>query len=186
MNTRMASRLSSCRAPHRTRVPGDWLLDPIVLLCAFVLGLNDHYLKAQWHNALTGKLSDFAGLVVFPCLLLAMYEWTRWTVARTRTAAPSSRVWSAGVVHATIASVLAGLAFSAVKVTQFGHQVYLSVLGRLYPSIEGVPFALGDPQNVRDPSDLMALLVLVYPIGLARRRNEKSARSRRFEDPQRN
>jgi hypothetical protein len=35
------------------------------LTCLALLLLNDFYLKGQFHNALTGKLSDFCGLFVF-------------------------------------------------------------------------------------------------------------------------
>ena len=35
------------------------------LICLALLLLNDFYLKAAFHNALTGKLSDFCGLFVF-------------------------------------------------------------------------------------------------------------------------
>ncbi|MBC8986829.1 hypothetical protein H9X96_13710 [Pedobacter sp. N36a] len=35
-------------------------------LCLFLLLLNDFYLKAAFHNTLTGKLSDFCGLFIFP------------------------------------------------------------------------------------------------------------------------
>jgi hypothetical protein len=36
-----------------------------------LLLLNDHYLKAEYHNWLTGKLSDFAGLFIFPLFISA-------------------------------------------------------------------------------------------------------------------
>jgi hypothetical protein len=32
----------------------------------FLLLINDLYLKFEYHNYLTGKLSDFAGLFAFP------------------------------------------------------------------------------------------------------------------------
>ncbi|HMG92583.1 MAG TPA: hypothetical protein VK589_21145 [Chryseolinea sp.] len=35
------------------------------LICLALLLLNDFYLKAQFHNGLTGKLSDFCGLFLF-------------------------------------------------------------------------------------------------------------------------
>ena len=42
------------------------LTSPGFLTALFVLLLNDFFLKSYLHNALTGKLSDFAGLFVFP------------------------------------------------------------------------------------------------------------------------
>lgn len=42
------------------------LTSPGFLAALFLLLLNDFFLKSYFHNALTGKLSDFAGLFVFP------------------------------------------------------------------------------------------------------------------------
>jgi hypothetical protein len=39
---------------------------PVFLLGLLVLILNDHVLKQQYHNVITGKLSDFSGLFIFP------------------------------------------------------------------------------------------------------------------------
>jgi hypothetical protein len=50
-------------------VPGDGLLHPIVLLAIGILLINDHVLKSAWPGAVTGKLSDIAGLVFFPLLV---------------------------------------------------------------------------------------------------------------------
>lgn len=47
------------------------LRSPLFLLCLGILLLNDWYLKYQFHNWLTGKLSDVAGLVV---LFLFIYS----------------------------------------------------------------------------------------------------------------
>jgi len=49
------------------------LVSPGFLGCLFVLLLNDFVLKQQIHNGLTGKLSDFAGLFVFPLFLTALF-----------------------------------------------------------------------------------------------------------------
>ena len=48
------------------------LLHPLFLFCLFLLLLNDWYLKPIFHNEITGKLSDFAGLFVLPYLASAM------------------------------------------------------------------------------------------------------------------
>lgn len=47
------------------------LLSPLFLFSLFVLGLNDWVLKATFHNFLTGKLSDFAGLFALAIFILA-------------------------------------------------------------------------------------------------------------------
>lgn len=49
------------------------LFHPVFLICLALLLINDHYLKFQWHNAFTGKLSDVAGLVVLTIFLWAIF-----------------------------------------------------------------------------------------------------------------
>jgi len=45
---------------------------PLFIICVIVLILNDWYLKPVFHNTLTGKLSDFAGLFALPYLLSSL------------------------------------------------------------------------------------------------------------------
>jgi hypothetical protein len=49
------------------------LFSPFFLIGLFLLLLNDFYLKAEFHNFLTGKISDFAGLFVFPIFFSAFF-----------------------------------------------------------------------------------------------------------------
>ena len=44
------------------------------LTCLFIAGwlVNDHFLKAMYGTAITGKLSDVFGLAVFPLLVAAI------------------------------------------------------------------------------------------------------------------
>ena len=49
------------------------LFAPLFLIGLFFLLLNDFYLKAQFHNFFTGKLSDFAGLFVFALFWRAFF-----------------------------------------------------------------------------------------------------------------
>ena len=47
------------------------LFHPLFLLSLFILLCNDFYWKHHYHNWLTGKLSDVAGLIVLPVFLMA-------------------------------------------------------------------------------------------------------------------
>lgn len=49
------------------------LLSPIFIFCLVLLILNDFLLKATFHNVLTGKLSDFCGLFIFPVFWSALF-----------------------------------------------------------------------------------------------------------------
>ncbi|WP_198169090.1 hypothetical protein [Herbidospora daliensis] len=46
-----------------------WIGQPLTVLALVVLVVNDHVLKHAWPGFVTGKLSDVAGLVLFPALL---------------------------------------------------------------------------------------------------------------------
>ena len=49
------------------------LLSPLFIFCLVLLVLNDFILKATFHNVLTGKLSDFCGLFIFPIFWSAVF-----------------------------------------------------------------------------------------------------------------
>ena len=51
----------------------NYLLHPVFLTGLFLLLLNDHYLKAAYGNWWTGKLSDFAGVLILPLFLRALF-----------------------------------------------------------------------------------------------------------------
>lgn len=50
------------------------LLHPVFLICLLLLLVNDFAWKYQYPNWFTGKLSDFAGLVIFPVLFSAFFN----------------------------------------------------------------------------------------------------------------
>lgn len=51
----------------------DILLTPLFLLGLAILLLNDFILKYEYSNVLTGKLSDIAGLFIFPIFFSAIF-----------------------------------------------------------------------------------------------------------------
>lgn len=57
------------------------LLHPAFLASLFLLLLNDISLKYQFHNALTGKLSDFCGLFAFALFWMALFPSYKKTIA---------------------------------------------------------------------------------------------------------
>lgn len=71
----MGSRRRSLRDPT---VLSGVLLHPGALASLVLLLLNDHHLKAAFPGTITGKVSDLAGLVFFPLLLVTALELARW------------------------------------------------------------------------------------------------------------
>ncbi len=55
------------------KYPTNLLLSPLFLIGLLLLLANDLYLKYEFHNWVTGKLSDFVGLFVFPFFLSILF-----------------------------------------------------------------------------------------------------------------
>ncbi|MCB1041181.1 MAG: hypothetical protein KDA94_16850 [Acidimicrobiales bacterium] len=84
--------------------PGDFLLHPVCLAAIVVLVVNDWAIKARWPGAVAGKLSDVAGMVFFPLLLVALAELALLMIGRKRMASPTWFVISAAAVGAVFAA----------------------------------------------------------------------------------
>jgi hypothetical protein len=108
---------------------------PLILASIGLLIVNDHILKRLFPSALTGKLSDFAGLFFFPFLLGVLLQVVFRLTAR----------WAllAGIFSSA-------LVFSALKLLP---QVN-STAHHLLENLLGLPV-----QIILDPTDLIALLV---------------------------
>jgi hypothetical protein len=63
------------------------MLHPVVVTAIFVLLANDHVLKQRFPGAVTGILSDIAGLAFFPLALVAAVELLSRRVTGARTIA---------------------------------------------------------------------------------------------------
>lgn len=115
------------------------LTHPTSLACIALLILNDHWLKQLVPSALTGKLSDFAGLYFFPYLLsvpLSLISLKREKNSRAIGAIPF---------------LATGLVFALIKTSTWANIAVEEVIQR----VTGLPSAI-----LIDPSDLFALLVL--------------------------
>jgi hypothetical protein len=144
------------------------MLHPVILTAVAILLINDHLLKAALPGPVTGKLSDIAGLVFFPALMVAF-----WEVARRQSfAAPTPRaigmaVVVTGVVFASVKSnaACAQLVASAVALLQWPFAVVMT-------SAQGTPPpAIGSPiRLVVDATDLVVIPVLAIPLALGLRR----------------
>ena len=115
-------------APHRA------LLHPLWLASLVVLALNDHVFKSAGvlPDVITGKLSDFAGLLVAPALLAAL------TRVQTR------RGW-------WLAHLAVGAVFSAIQLSPEVAAIWSRGMAAI-----GVPWVI-----VCDPTDLIALPILL-------------------------
>ncbi len=137
------------------------ILHPVALTALVALVVNDHVLKARYPGWVTGKLSDFAGLILLPTLIVVTVE------LATRTPLSRSAVWA-------ISSAVA-LGFVLAEITDLGAQVYEHGMGLMQLPfrylISGADAAV-PVRHVADLADLIALpaAYVVCLIGWDRRR----------------
>ena len=107
---------------HRARAPGDLLIRPLAVMALTVLIVNDHVLKPRWPGLLTGKLSDIAGLVFLPLLIVSLYELGR---------AALRKQWLPGGRGLVAIAAAVAIGFAATKLSPAVAATYGDVLGWL-------------------------------------------------------
>jgi hypothetical protein len=115
----------------------------------------------------TGKVSDFAGLLFFPLFLQAAVEVVSSLLRRWR--APDERVL-------LVAVALTGVVFASIKTFPIANEVAASGLGLAQFLVGRLTTPAAVPHAVSialDPRDLIALpmLALAYAVGLRRCRS---------------
>ena len=156
-------------APPIDRLPADGLLHPVSLIALGLLLVNDHVLKAVWPGALTGKLSDVAGLVLFPILVLSAGELALVALGRWRR--PTRRALTMAVVGSTMAFALVKTVPDAAIAAGWLlgiAQWLLSLPIRAGTGTLGAPIV--PTVIVVDPTDLLALPFVVLAIWIGRSR----------------
>lgn len=131
--------------------------------------VNDQLLKAAWPGVVTGKLSDVAGLVVAPLVLVGFWEIGQWIAGRWRGPAASALV---------VAIVAVGLGFAAVQVWEPASVAYSWTLGAgQWPFRAVAALVAGAPTPsvvpvvaTADAEDLLALPALAVTWLVGRRR----------------
>ncbi len=150
------------RPPHPA--PGALLLHPVALAAIAVLVLNDHVLKGTAPAWLTGKLSDCAGLIFFPLLLHAIWQYLRLLCRREpgRSLAPLAVCCAATVIVFSLVQ----LWIPAMEAVQLAWGAAQWPLVAARAAISGAPTPPVSPVMLTaDPSDILttpaALISLV-------------------------
>lgn len=126
------------------------LRHPVAIAALALWVLNDHLFKALWPGLVTGKLSDIAGMVVTPLLLIAI----------------GVRPW--------IAASVVALAFALAKTWLPANEAYCLAVTAMRAPLRAVFGALGWPlwreraMLVRDPTDLVAVPFGAVALWIAR------------------
>jgi hypothetical protein len=107
----------------RNPTPGGALLHPITLAALLTLALNDHVLKRACPGVVTGKLSDFAGVVLLPLFVHGVLELARARVWQKPLSVAAGDRWLIGCI------VVSLLAFALPEVWQPAELAYRYGLG---------------------------------------------------------
>jgi hypothetical protein len=144
------------------------LLHPVTLSALALWAVNDHLLKGWAPALLTGKLSDVAGLVVSPTVLLGILEWCAPTALRRHL--DLALAASCGA----IGLLLLGLELSKPIELAYQHalgsaQFMASNLGAWLSGDRAPTYVL--VRTTPDVTDLLALPALAVPWWLVRSRS---------------
>jgi len=150
------------------RTPGDLLIHPVAVAALVVVIVNDRVLKVDHPSELSGKLSDFAGLIYFPLFVVAAIEAVRWIVRRG--------AWTLTPRAVEVTTAITGVCFVLIKVWPPAGEVYRIGVGMAYWPFDAVTaLARGDgiPNPARislteDLTDLVAIVCLAVPVWIAR------------------
>jgi hypothetical protein len=143
----------------RSAAAGAGLLHPLTLASGAVLVLNDHLLKCCYPGVLSGKLSDFAGIVLMPVFLQAGYELAMARFGgRTPSRAASNRALAAAIAATCAVFGLCELWAPADTAYRVGLGVLQWPFFALATLVSEASLpALRPVQATMDPSDLFAL-----------------------------
>jgi len=115
-----------------------------VIFACLLFALNNWWLKYQFHNWFTGKLSDFLFCFIFPLYCSAMLSiFTRWTL--------KNRILLGAVV-----TVVSLVVMKTVPSISFWADTQFSIFTQLAIARDSV--------NVNDASDLIALPVVLLAV----------------------
>lgn len=134
---------------------------PATLAAVALLALNDHVLKAAFHNGVTGKLSDIAVCFFLPLYLSALLG----LVMGLR---PAVRLW----IGATVTVVV----YTALELCDAA----AATLHRILATV-GPPFGIHGAWLTRDLTDLLALALVPLAMwyGMARTRRAAARKAAR-------
>ena len=147
----------------RDRFPGDLVLHPVALASLSLLIVNDHYLKEHFGGPITGKLSDVAGIVFFPVLMVSTLEVARLLSGR-RPRNLATRGLTASVVVTGLVFLLAKTWPPATAFFRLGTGIaeWPAYAVRGLFTRTGLP-GLPSAHLVRDHTDLFVLPLLIIP-----------------------
>ena len=104
----------------------DLILNPIFLIGLLLLMINDFYLKSAFSNYLTGKISDFTGLLIFPMFIAALVPRVKKSISII--IGLSFIIWKSPVLNPLIDLINTTIPFKINRVIDYSDFIALGVL----------------------------------------------------------
>ena len=163
----------------RGQAPAATLLHPVALAALFTLALNDHVLKHVCPGVVTGKLSDFAGVVFLPLFLHALLElWCAQVRRQPLTVAVGDRVLLGCIAVSLLTVALPEVWHPAELAYRYGLGALRWPFRVLWALVAGdVPPPLRPVRATADVTDLLAM-PMGFVAWLVGRRGTQRAQSR--------
>ena len=142
-----------------SRFPGASLLHPLFLVSLLVLLINDHIAKDLYPGLITGKLSDFSGLLVLPVLAFVAVEVG---AKATRRRLPGARV-------AAALCIVSAIGFALVKSVPWANEGYRFAIGAIRWPLQALTAAADGTETpgvslisvVPDEWDIIAIVAVI-------------------------
>lgn len=136
-------------------LPGDVLTHPAIVASLGLLLLNDFYLKSAHPGPMAWKLSDFAGLALFPALLFSVSEIAATASQRHRVLLKPAPIW----------------VFAGITAASFALVKLVPAVGNLAEAANDLilPTGRGPTVFTPDASDLLALPAVLLAVWVAYR-----------------
>lgn len=138
-----------------------YLLNIPFIVGLTVLLLNDHWLKAAFGNWYTGKLSDFAGILIFPLFLQFLFRFRRseWAIVLT---VVGFSLWKSPLADTFIAWINTVPGFQIARVVDYTDLWAFAMLPLSYWVLSGGAGLHLNRQLVRTATSTSLLLVSLF------------------------
>ena len=138
------------------------IFHPLFLICLFSLLLNDFYLKDYYGNSLTGKLSDFTGLIVFPVFISYLIpNLKKWISLIT---AILFLIWKSPLSEPVIESFNSIMPFSINRVIDYTDYWALTVLPVAHMIIMNKKHKIITSSSIYKPATILISLISIFAI----------------------
>lgn len=138
------------------------IFHPVFIVSLLILLLNDLYLKQAFSNGLTGKLSDFAGLIVFPIFIASIFPSSKKWISIV--AGILFVIWKTPLISPLIDTLNLALPFRVQRIIDYTDYWALVVLPFAHHFISKAPKTSFNNSYIFKISEIGLMVITVFAI----------------------